>query len=616
MSGENDTINVCADNDCAVDETDEGNNCLENVFSGVVMPDLVITEKSETWVDFENKTYNISYTVKNIGNADATESTTVIIIDGTEAATDPVGTLPLHETHTAELGPFTMSSESDTIRVCADNESAVTESNEDNNCLENVFEHPGVPDLVITRKYEEWVASNDTWRNYTVTYTVENIGTGDAGASTTSIIIDGAEVAMDPVGALDEGASYTNTLGSFTMPYPDESDTIKVCADKDNVVEESNEDNNCTENTFDYSGIGCLAEDGTLFRCGNIVTKNCTFNGDMSCPFTNGLKIGANSTTINGNNSVLDGAGCTLDAMSRSGIYNPGYDDVTIEHLEVKGFCHGLYLYGSGNYVYRNTIKDCNIHHNGNASTTAGLFGITMKYVYNSTIRNNTVHHQLAGINPNPGCEDGGNGMFLYKGCYNNITENDVYNNTKGGIFIKMQPMHNNISHNDLWDNGQGGIILRCMMSNYNYIEHNNASNNYGSGMFIGARENIIRYNTICDNRDGGPYYQDSVGGHGYGINLGRSDGSFDNYLHENEICRNDYKDIYVVSGVTGNHGENNTCDNCYNYNDDGTTCCTHSCGGSAGICGDVTGDGIVNTGDVILLANYVGYPGYELDCL
>jgi len=31
------------------------------------------------------------------------------------------------------------------------------------------------------------------------------------------------------------------------------------------------------------------------------------------------------------------------------------------------------------------------------------------------------------------------------------------------------------------------------------------------------------------------------------------------------------------------------------------------------GICGDVTGDGLVDTGDVILLSNYVGYPGYTL---
>ena len=31
---------------------------------------------------------------------------------------------------------------------------------------------------------------------------------------------------------------------------------------------------------------------------------------------------------------------------------------------------------------------------------------------------------------------------------------------------------------------------------------------------------------------------------------------------------------------------------------------------------GDVTGDGLIDTGDVILLSNYVGYPGYSLNCI
>ena len=36
---------------------------------------------------------------------------------------------------------------------------------------------------------------------------------------------------------------------------------------------------------------------------------------------------------------------------------------------------------------------------------------------------------------------------------------------------------------------------------------------------------------------------------------------------------------------------------------------------GTSGICGDVTCNGVVDTGDVILLSNFVGYPGYELNC-
>jgi parallel beta-helix repeat protein len=585
MTGNEDTIGVCADEEGVVNETDETNNCLENVFIGVTLPDMVIINKTEDWVSLENKTYNVTYTVKNIGTVDANASTTSIIIDGTEVATDSVGLLQPQATHTAERGPFTMSGESDTVRICADNASVINESNEDNNCQQNTFEHPGVPDLVITRKYEEWVVSAEPpYNEYNITYTVKNIGTRDAGASTTAIIIDEVEKANDSVGTLGEGESCTNTLGPFTMSG--ENDTVRICADKNNDVAESNEDNNCSENVFEYSGIGCVAADGTLFRCGNTVTKNCTFNGDMSCPFTDGLKIGANNVTIEGSNSVLDGVECTPEALStsRCGIYNPGYDDVTIKNLEVKGFCTGMYLTSGGGeegYVYRNTIENCNVHHNGNATSSGNPHGITLKYVFNSTIRNNSVHDQLAHVDPNPGCEDGGNGLFLNTGDYNLVTQNRFYNNTKGGLFIKMKPKYWNISYNHIYGNGQGGIILRCKLCDFNLIEHNNVSDNYGSGIFIGGNNNTLRNNSVCNNRDGCPYYEDSIGGHGYGIFIGRSDGSCYNELYENKVCENDYKDIYVVTGVTGNTGDENTCDMCKNYNDTSAPpgeCCTYSC--------------------------------------
>jgi parallel beta-helix repeat protein len=380
MSDGSDAIRVCADRDNVVmEKSREYNNCLENVFWYPDMPDLVIIEKSEEWVDFENKTYNITYTVKNIGNADASESTTAIIIDGTEVATDPVETLSPQATHTAELGPFTMSSGSDTIRVCTDNVSVVTESNEDNNCLENIFEFHGKPDLVITEKFEEWVASNETYRNYTITYAIKNIGTGDANESTTSILIDGVEAATDPVEALGEGGSYTSTLGPFTMSGV--SDTIRICADNESAIEESNETNNCFENTFNYSEIGCVAVDGTLFRCGNTVTKSCTFNGDMTCTIGAGLIIGTDGITIDGNDYRMtgtvtpddcNGMGYESSPCTVSGIYNSGFDNIMIKNMEIKNFCTGIALAGVCNI----TVNNCIIHDNGFSTGNMATHGI------------------------------------------------------------------------------------------------------------------------------------------------------------------------------------------------------------------------------------------------
>ena len=338
----------------------------------------------------------------------------------------------------------------------------------------------------------------------------------------------------------------------------------------------------------------CVANDGNAFFCGDTVTESCMFNGGMTCPEGHSLIIGADNITIDGNGYTLNGSspGACSGCFPHTGIMNVrgfydgfmhfSYNDVTINNLEITNFCNGIYLDGGGNYnyIYKNIIENCNIHHNGNATSPSATHGIKMKYVYNSTIRNNSIHHTIAYVDPNPGCEDGGNGMFLYTGDYNSIIGNRFYNNTKAGMLIKMKPKYWNISYNNFWGNGQGGIILRCMLCDYNLIEHNNASDNYGSGIFIGGNNNTIRYNTICNNRNGGHYHEDSVGGHGYGINIGRTDGSKYNTLISNTVCGNDYLDIYVVLGITGNHGDENTCDTSEGYDDEGTAGCTFSCEG------------------------------------
>ena len=141
------TVKVCADNDGVVTESDETNNCLENELTCQVCPnpDLEITQKSEAWVSMEDKTYNITYTIANIGAAGADASTTSITVDGICVATDSVLALASGESRTNTLGPFTMSGDDDTIRVCADRDGVISESNEANNCRENSHQTPQPP---------------------------------------------------------------------------------------------------------------------------------------------------------------------------------------------------------------------------------------------------------------------------------------------------------------------------------------------------------------------------------------------------------------------------------------------------------------------------------------
>lgn len=104
--------------------------------------DLVITWMSESWDVMEDNTYHILYSVSNTGSGDAGASTTLVTIDGVRAAIGSVPVLPPDVSCASILGPFTMTGDSDTIKVCVDMDDVVSESSEENNCKKSRLECP------------------------------------------------------------------------------------------------------------------------------------------------------------------------------------------------------------------------------------------------------------------------------------------------------------------------------------------------------------------------------------------------------------------------------------------------------------------------------------------
>jgi len=326
-------------------------------------------------------------------------------------------------------------------------------------------------------------------------------------------------------------------------------------------------------------------------ECGDKVVADWIFTEDLSCPPGHGLIIGADGITIDGAGHKMMGSE-TADACEwvdetnpeegYCGILNKGYDNVVIKNLEIENFCTGIALQGSGqNPVVNNTITNCEIHDNGNAtcSSDTSIHGIHLCFVSDSTIGNNRIHHNTGA---GDSCKAGGNGIFLYAGStsYKNniIANNEIYDNRKSGFFTKMKLHHARITDNHVYGNGQGGIVLRCKMSNYNLIEGNNASCNYGDGIFIGGQNNTIRNNVVRNNIAGFKISPRDVVGDGDGIDMGRTRESENNELISNEACGNEGVDIEVAEGCSGNHGRENTCDTTKNYNDEGATGCTYAC--------------------------------------
>ena len=134
-----DSYNITANTTMYFCTSADVKNFANKDYLNCYVPDLAITEKSEAWVSLANKTYNVSYTVCNNGAAPAGATNTTITIDGVPVLEDPVPALAAGVCYNSTVGPFTMSGTNDTIMVCADNDGVVAESNETNNCMENII---------------------------------------------------------------------------------------------------------------------------------------------------------------------------------------------------------------------------------------------------------------------------------------------------------------------------------------------------------------------------------------------------------------------------------------------------------------------------------------------
>ena len=225
-----------------VEWADGGLNCT----APEEKPDLNVTEKYEEWVSLVDKTYNVTYTVKNVGAAEAGASNTTITIDGVDVPEDSVPGLAAGANYTNTVGPFTMSGENDTIKVCADNENVVAESDEANNCMENVLEYYKMPDLTVAAITPNcgYTFANESNE---ICAKIENTGDADAGASNARFVLisDGySEVVAVP--ALAAGANTTVCVNDTTIRTVDDTVTITVTADYNGEVSESNETNNVT----------------------------------------------------------------------------------------------------------------------------------------------------------------------------------------------------------------------------------------------------------------------------------------------------------------------------------------------------------------------------------
>ncbi|NQE45787.1 hypothetical protein C5S31_07185 [ANME-1 cluster archaeon GoMg2] len=256
-----DTVKVCADYNKEVAESNE-NNCLEKELV-CPRPDLKITAILKE----NGKVY---YNITNEGEASSEKSYTGLFIDGKHTASDNVKVLAPGESSNGSFS-FVCSPPNNTIRVCADYKNNIVESDEGNNCIEEVWDCL-LPDLNIT---DIWYSGN------TIYYNITNEGTASSGASYTGLYIDGKFKASDYVESLDVSSTSTGSFMYYDWSCSNPpTDIIKVCADYDSKIAELDEGNNCIEEVWN-----CLLPDlniTDIWYSGNTIYYNITNEGTAS----------------------------------------------------------------------------------------------------------------------------------------------------------------------------------------------------------------------------------------------------------------------------------------------------------------------------------------------
>jgi parallel beta-helix repeat protein len=175
-------------------------------------------------------------------------------------------------------------------------------------------------------------------------------------------------------------------------------------------------------------------------------------------------------------------------------------------------------------------------------------------------------------------------GIFLYNSSGNTFENNTVNNNGNIGIYVLDNSNFNNISGNKVSGNNDAGILMDVMC--------------FSSPPPSSCSENTN--NTI---------YGNEISNNGIGIQSENSNST----INSNYVCGNIILD-FNASDWLSSSGNNNTCDNSDDWNDEGINACWYTCSGLPRVC-DLNRDGIIFNDWNDLMRAYKCFLGLGKSC-
>ncbi|MGI0072586.1 MAG: right-handed parallel beta-helix repeat-containing protein [Nitrosotalea sp.] len=235
----------------------------------------------------------------------------------------------------------------------------------------------------------------------------------------------------------------------------------------------------------------------------NNVTSTCKLTNDL----TEGVVIGSNNIT-------LDGNGHTISGTSGNGILLEVRTGVTVKNVNVKNFDTGI-----------NADNSIGVTLSGDTITSSTTFGISVSYSNQIKVTGNAVSNS-------------GHGIYFVHSTQNTISNNSVSNNNDA-ITLSLTD-NSSVSGNTVSNNSGNGILL--IYYGTDTVTGNTVTGNNGGISLSQSQSDTVSGNTVTGNQNG----------------ILVNDGSYNAILTKNTISSNTNNGI-IISGNGGTRVYDNT---------------------------------------------------------